>query len=209
MKRFRVLRIPSIAVAVLASGMPALAHRLDAEYQLEGNGFRIEFFTGDGSPASGLVVTAQQGVGEPIEIGKTDEKGIVHFVPPAPGEWTIVGTGGGHSTSRNPLVIQTGEKDVSADRVVAKPQAAEPTASAPASARSNRGRFPWLEVSVSLAFIAILTLITLVMMRRSARVGGRSTEVDRLSHEVDHLRATVHDLRQEIAELKADRESRT
>lgn len=198
MSMFRVLLI---ATAGLAASGPAMAHRLDSEALPEGNGFRIEFFTGDGSPASGLVVTARQAGGEPIEIGKSDADGVVHFVPPAAGEWTIVGSGFGHSTTLNPLVIRSDEAKVSAETGVAKPQAA--------TVRSARGRFPWLEVGVSLVFIAFLTLITLAMMRRSTRVVGRPTEVDRLAHEVDHLRATIHDLRQEIAELKADRESRT
>jgi hypothetical protein len=220
-----IRRAVHILIAVSLASAPALAHRLDAEYERTGQGYRIEFFMGDGSAAADLVVTAQLAGGEPIEIGRTDEKGIVQFVPPSPGEWKIVGAGAGHSTSRNPLVIRVeslqgslgdAQRAVSSGNTpatqaaqspdgVAKPQAAERDSTAQdsdASARSSRGQFPVLEVFVSLAFITVLTLITLLLMRRSAAVASRPAELDQLSHEVAHLREAVRQMRAEMEQLK-------
>ncbi|HOA73385.1 MAG TPA: hypothetical protein PL151_15875 [Phycisphaerae bacterium] len=200
------------------AGVPALAHRLDAEYERVGQGYRIEFFMGDGSAAPDLRVTAQLADGEPMEIGRTDENGIIQFVPPSPGEWSIVGTGAGHSTARHPLVIRTdalpessaNAGDAASTEHSPATQAAgrDPTAQvSEAVARSSRGRFPALEVFVSLAFITVLTLITLLMMRRSAAVASRPADLDQLSHEVAHLREAVRQLRTEMDAMKEPREA--
>lgn len=189
----------------------ALAHRLDADCVRTDQGFRIEFFTGDGSAASDLRVTARLAGGEPIEIGRTDQNGVVQFVPPSPGEWTIVGEGaGGHSTVRNPLVISAGVATTAAASDAGS-RADSSTVGSKMPDRSQRGRFPWTETIISLAFIAILTAITMLMMRRTAHLGHRHSELDQLAHEVSHLRSSVAELRAEVAELKAgqsDRDSR-
>lgn len=206
--------------AVLAGGAMtpvAWAHRLDADYVPVPEGFQIEFFFGDGSSAEGLAVTAEPETGEPIVVGTTDAKGVVRFAPPAPGAWTIIGKAAGHANSRNPLVIPAdavaeflGSKTTSGPAAGGQEPAA-PQASAPASAgqKTMRGRFPWFEVSVSLGFIALLTLATLLMMRRSARWTARPAEIDQLEHEIAHLRATVRQLQDELADLRACSESRT
>lgn len=196
-----------LAATVLAlSQSPAVAHRLDADYTRTDQGFRIEFFTGDGAPASDLRVTAQSANNPPIEIGRTDEKGVITFAPPSPGEWTIVGTGDGHSTSRNPLKINVGAATPAA---VANPTTRQSDADHQAApARAQRGAFPWLETIISLAFIAVLTAATLLMMRRSAQLGHRHSEMDIIAHEVAHLRTEVSELRTTVAELKAERELR-
>lgn len=218
------------AVALVFPQIAAMAHRLDAEFVPTEQGFRIEFFMGDGSPGADLSVTAQREGGEPIEIGRTDAKGVIAFIPPQAGEWTIVGKGGGHSTSRNPLVIKvdrtggrSGGNDIAYLQAATAPASAsgakavtQPSVESAGSSdvpggavrSSKRGRFPWMEVAVSFGFIALLTAVTLGMMRLSTRFAGRPSEVDVLAHEMEHLRATIRQLRQENAELKGDREHR-
>lgn len=199
-----------------------MAHRLDAEPLKTDGGYRIEFFLGDGSPGSDLDVTAQREGEDAIEVGRTDAQGVVLFVPPASGKWTIVGKGGGHSTVRNPLVIDVAPGGIQSGAGVAKPQDAatgaaaqaagtrpDGTSTATAAKAGTRGRFPWTETTISLAFIAVLTIATLAMIRRSARFAGRPAEVDRLMHEVEHLQATITKLRREVAELKGEREHRS
>lgn len=204
--RYRMVSV----VLLLAACSTTLGHRLDADYMRGDEGFRIEFFLGDGSPGADLAVTAQLAGGEPMEIGRTDDQGMILFVPPAPGKWKIVGAGAGHSTSRNPLIIQV---DRVPDTKSDSSEAAAGTSSVPAGEHdsaqaSNRGRFPWLEVVISLGFITFLTLVTLAMMRRSAHGVSRPAELEQLAHEVAHLRATVGQLREEVAELKEHREVR-
>jgi len=215
---------PCLLLGVLAAIPSALAHRLDAEYVRTDTGYRIEFFFADGSPAVGLHVTAQLPEAEPLEIGSTDDEGAVIFAPPAPGRWSIVGSGaGGHANSRNPLVIEVTQGAVATtpadprdemegalhENDVEQSQAAPDRSRVDLPRRRTRGAFPWGEIAVSLGFIALLTLVTLAMMRRSTKAGGRATEVDELKHEVAHLRATVRDLREEIARLEEQRGSGT
>lgn len=207
---------PCLLLGVLAAIPSALAHRLDAEYVRTDTGYRIEFFFADGSPAVGLHVTAQLPDAEPLEIGSTDDEGAVLFAPPAPGRWSIVGSGaGGHANNRNPLVIEVAQEAVANapagphDAMDEQSQAAPDPSRGDLPRRRTRGAFPWGEIAVSLAFIALLTLVTLAMMRRSTKAGGRATEVDELKHEVAHLRATVRDLREEIARLEEQRGSGT
>lgn len=210
------------AAALLLPAPLVMAHRLDAEPLKTDRGYRIEFFLGDGSPGSDLDVTAQREGQDAIEIGRTDAQGVVLFVPRASGKWTIVGKGGGHSTVRNPLVIEVAPEEVQSSAGIATPQAVTPGAStrpaspptssgsiAGAAKSGGRGRFPWIETAMSLTFIAVLTVGTLAMMRRSARFSGRPAEVDQLMHEVAHLQATITKLRREVAELKGEREHRS
>lgn len=203
----RTLLLPA-AVVCLAAQTAALAHRLDSEFERTPDGYRIEFFLGDGSPGVDLEVTAQAEGGEPIAIGRTDEKGQIRFVPPSAGKWTIVGKGGGHSTARNPLVIDASGVTTPAASRTTETAVPASQASAPNTQASRRGRFPWLETAISFGFIAILTLATLAMMRRSARFASRPGEVDQLTHEIEHLQATIRQLRREVAELKGEREHR-
>lgn len=196
-------------VLLLAACSTTLAHRLDADYVHSDEGFRIEFFLGDGSPGADLAVTAQLAGGEPMEIGRTDDQGMILFVPPAPGEWKIVGAGAGHSTSRNPLTIQVDRvPDTKNDSIGPARTRSVPTGEHEPERASRRGRFPWWEVVISLGFITFLTLVTLAMMRRSAHVVSRPAELEQLAHEVAHLRATVSQLREEVTELKEHREVR-
>lgn len=198
------------ALIGLSCPSAAMAHRIDADCQATSNGYRIEFFTGDGSAAADLAVTAQLEGAEPNPIGRTDDKGIIEFVPPSPGKWTIVGTGAGHSTSAHPLVIVVDKVEAgAAGSLAAQSQPAAVTTTTAATARSKRGQFPWLETGVSLAFIAALTSVTLLMMRRSAYSTGRPAAFEELSHEVGHLRSEVRELREELAEIKAEREARS
>lgn len=204
--RYRMVSV----VLLLAACSTTLAHRLDADYVPSDEGFRIEFFLGDGSPGADLAVTAQLAGGEPMEIGRTDDQGMILFVPPAPGEWKIVGAGAGHSTSRNPLMLQVDripETKGDSSEAAAGSSSVQSSQHDPEWA-SNRGRFPWWEVVISLGFITFLTLVTLAMMRRSAHGVSRPAELEQLAHEVAHLRATVSQLREEVTELKEHREVR-
>lgn len=220
---------------LLLAPASAFAHRLDADYVVAPDGIHVEFFFADGRPGSDLAVTARQGDETPIALGTTDDRGAVRFMPPTAGEWTLVGKGaGGHSNARHPLVIPADDVAralanrshaaqppmVSADPSQAgdappptgaatATQAAPPTTSRAQQPEraSLRGRFPWVETTVSLAFIAALTLVTLWLMRRSARYQPRSGELDRMARELDHLRTTVRSLEEQIADLKARRDA--
>jgi hypothetical protein len=219
-------------LAMLGPGS-ARAHRLDADYALEPGGIRIEFFFADsGAAAANLAVTAQAVDGTTVDLGRTDANGAVRFLPASAGPWTVVGTGDGHSNNRNPLVVpadavagsrgaatQPSLRHGNAPPPGASESAATPgmpadAVSASPSSRAGvqarpRGGFPWKETAISFGFIAVLTVATLVMMRRSARLAARPTEADTMLHELAHLRAEMRALREENAQLRADRESRT
>jgi hypothetical protein len=80
-------------------------------------------------------------------------------------------------------------------------------ADASAGASRRRGRFPIEETLISLGFITVLTIVTLLMMRRSARLAARPADVERLMHENDHLRARIRQLESEMEQTKENREA--
>lgn len=188
----------------------AWAHRLDAAYDPQTG--RIEFFYGDGSPAVELDVTATHESGGVTTLGRTDEAGSVTFRPTEPGRWTVIGQAAGHSNSQHPLVIDNGPTSTPSPAVrAAEPAPASQPAvtqlSPPPAARTRaRGAFPMFEMIIGLSFVAVLTIVTLLMMRRAARIGHGHSHGD-LAHELAHVRAELQEIRRELDRLRERRDA--
>ena len=196
------------ACFVCTAAASAVAHRLDAAYDADAE--RIEFFFGDGSPAVDLDGPPTAAAGSQVSWGRTVAAGGGGCRPPGPGRWTIGGQAAGHSNGRDPLVIESGEVPAPlspASRPAVASQPASLSMKIPPATRPHaRGEFPLFEMVVGLSFVAALTIVTLLMMRRAARMGHTHSHGD-LAHDLAQLRAELQETRRELDRLKERRDA--
>ncbi len=186
---------------------PVAAHDVEAKHTVsrDGTAIRIEFFFHDGKPAADFAVTTKYENGPESDIGKTDDKGVFVLHPTHRSACEITVRQAGHGEDITlPLAVIGPVYDASHGHSHSahghSHSAAPPPAEEEAFGPSKRGAtpFPLTEALASVAFVALLSIVTLILMRVAGRQSGRAAD-DRevILRELADLRAEVQRLREE------------
>ena len=199
----------------------ARGHEMHTEITPESSGIRIEFFYSDGKPAVGFEVSVRYDDGIRESLGKTGGNGDVVFRPTTRRACVVFARAAGHGAERViPLDVigpvfdaassSEGEQErdvagVSAPSIPLPVPGDDPSGTADGattgeiqfgSLKQRASSFPAVEVLASVAFISVLAVVTIVLMRISHRTStDRPGDRSALLREIDDLRAEVRRLR--------------
>ena len=144
------MRYSLLFLVILFFPTLAFAHAMGVEVRLKNNQIHIEAFFHDDSPASGSLVTIEDGAGNKILSSKTDKEGKLQVPAPPPGKYKIkVNDDAGHLASSSLIIPMIDPSDVTKQNILI-------------SKSPDREKFtqtPWLGVTLGLVTIVVFGFI--------------------------------------------------